>query len=127
MTSDARTIPVPPYDDGRARFSRHDVRHRTVIAVAGEVDVQSAPALRREIDRALGGGCVELWIDLTDTAFMDSSGLHALADTKARMLESNRRLSIICPPGNVRRVIDVSGLSEQLPLAADRAAAHRAS
>jgi anti-sigma B factor antagonist len=126
MPADARMNPFPPFDDGRARFSRETVGRRTVVAIGGEVDVLSAPAFRNEIEAAIGLGGAELWIDLTETEFIDSSGLHALADTHARMRGLERRLTIICPPGSVRRVMDVSGLSEQLPLAADRASAHRA-
>jgi anti-sigma B factor antagonist len=126
MPADARMNPFPPFDDGRARFSRETVGRRTVVAIAGEVDVLSAPAFRHEIEAAMALGGAELWIDLTETDFIDSSGLHALADTHMRMRELGQRLTIICPPGNVRRVMDVSGLSEQLPLASDRPEAHRA-
>ena len=117
--------PYKPFVDGTARFSRQTVGHRTVISVSGEVDVFGAPTLRREIDEALAAGGAELWIDLSETEFMDSSGLHALADARVRLKELGRRLTVICPPGPVRRVLDVSGLAEQLPLAVDRAAAHR--
>ena len=120
-------MPQPePFVDGTARFSHQTVGHRTVIGVTGEVDVFAAPLLRRAIDEALAAGGLELWIDLSETEFMDSSGLHAIADAHMRTQELERRLTVICPPGPVRRVLDVSGLSERLPLAVDRAAAHRA-
>ena len=119
--------PREPFVDGAAHFSQQIVGHRTVISVMGEIDVFAAPLLRRAVDDALGQGGLELWIDLSETEFMDSSGLHALVDAHARVVELERRLTVICPPGPVRRVIDVSGLADQLPLAVDRAAAHRAS
>ena len=127
MLPSARTAALAPCRRRTARFSLQTVGHRSVIGVTGEVDVHTAPSLRRVIDKAISAGGAEIWIDLSETEFMDSSGLHALVDAHARARELKRRLTVICPPGPVRRVIDVSGLVEQLPLAADRAEAHRAS
>jgi len=127
MRHPAHTPAHQPFVDGTARFSRQTVGRRTVVGVTGEVDVHTAPSLRRAIDEAIGAGSAELWIDLSEADFLDSSGLHALVDAHARVRELERRLTVICPPGPVRRVIDVSGLADQLPLAVDRAAAHRAS
>ena len=127
MSLPAPRPPREPFIDGTARFTRQTVGHRSVVAVSGEVDVHAAPSFRRAIDEALSTGGAELWIDLSETDFLDSSGLHALVDADARVVELKRRLTVICPPGPVRRVIDVSGLGEQLPLAVDRTAAHRSS
>jgi anti-sigma B factor antagonist len=77
------------------------------------------------VEAALAGGAAELWIDLTQTQFMDSSGLHLLLETRARVRDLNRRLAIVCPPGCVRRLFDIAGVTEHLPVYDDRAAAHR--
>jgi anti-anti-sigma factor len=120
-----RATPYPPFHDGEANISRHTIGRRTVISVGGEVDLLSTPALRRAIDETLATGGVELWIDLTTTEFMDSSGLHALLDAQERVCELRRRLTVICPPGSVRRLFEVAAVTDRLTLAADRAAAHR--
>jgi anti-sigma B factor antagonist len=126
MTTYSSLTPQPGYSDGRARFDRHTVGRRTVIDVAGEVDLLTSPGLRTGIDKALEAGALELWIDLTATEFMDSSGLHAPVDAHARMSELQRRLTIICPPeGGIRRLFEVAGVSDRLPIADDRATAHR--
>jgi anti-sigma B factor antagonist len=88
-------------------LERREAGHRTVVAVAGEVDIASAPALRSELETALDAGTPELWVDLCATTFMDSSGVHVLADAQ-RLAEE--RLTIVCPPGDVRRVLDLTGL-----------------
>ena len=113
-------------DRTHALVTRHIVGRRTVLAVSGEIDLDSVAALAAADDSALAGGAAELWIDLADTRFMDSSGLHVLLDTRARTRDLNRRLAIICPAGPVRRLFDVAGVTEQLPVYHDRAAAHRA-
>jgi anti-sigma B factor antagonist len=90
---------------------RREAGRRTVVAVSGEVDIASAPALRSALETALDAGTQELWVDLCATTFMDSSGLHVLADAH-RVAEE--RLTIVCPPGNVRRVLDLTGLVDAL-------------
>ena len=105
---------------------RHVVGRRTVLAVRGEIDLASVDALAAAVDAAVAAGAAELWIDLTDTEFMDSTGLHLMLDTRRRVQALNRRLAIVCPPGFVRKVFEVAGVAGQLPVFDDRAAAHRA-
>ena len=106
------------------RVTTHAIGHRTVLEVDGEVDLGSGAVLAAAIDDALTDGAYELWIDLTPTRFMDSAGLHLLLETQHRMLELNRRLAVVCPPGDVQRLFDVAGVAGRLPLFGDRTAAH---
>jgi anti-sigma B factor antagonist len=127
MTAYVRVTPSPadPDPDGILSLTRDDVGRRTVLCASGEIDIATAPTLARAIDAALAAGALELWIDLTPASFMDSSGVHVLFETHTRLCDLNRRLAVVCPPGSVRRVLDLSGVSERLPLYEDRAAAHR--
>jgi anti-sigma B factor antagonist len=95
---------------------RHDADGRAVLAIGGEVDLATAPDLRAAIDDALDSGAAELCLDLCGTSFMDSSGLHVLFDGQARAYALQRRLAIVCPPGPVRRLFEVSGFGGRLPL-----------
>ena len=104
---------------------RRLVGRRTVLAVTGEVDLATAPELGSAVDTALASGAQELWLDLSATAFMDSSGLHVLLDAHRRMRALRRRLAIVCPGGAVRRLFEIAGVADVLPLYDDRAAAHR--
>ena len=101
------------------------VGRRTVVSVDREIDIVTAPALADDIDAALASGAAELWIDLTPTGFMDSSGVHVLLAAEAQARVLNRRLAVICPGRHIRRLLDVSGASDQLAIYEDRAAAHR--
>jgi anti-sigma B factor antagonist len=112
-------------DRAHALVTQQVIGRRMVLAVGGEIDLDSVAALSAAIEAALAGGAAELWIDLTRTRFMDSSGLHVLLDTCSRVRDLNRRLAVICPPGTVRRLFDIAGVTEHLPLYDDRAAAHR--
>jgi anti-sigma B factor antagonist len=122
----SRTSPPPrPPAGGTVHVIRHDVGRRTVLSVAGEIDMATAPAMTRAIDAALATGALELWIDLTPTAFMDSSGVHVLLAAQRRLCALNRRFAVICPEGGIRRLFEAADVSSQLPLYQDRAQAHR--
>jgi anti-sigma B factor antagonist len=58
----------------------------TVVAIAGEITFSNVNGLGRELAGVLQAGARNLVIDLSDVAFIDSSGLSALltASTQAR-------------------------------------------
>jgi anti-anti-sigma factor len=98
------------------RVRLHTAGGRTDVAVAGEVDLASVDVLRSAIFGALASNVAELTIDLCETEFMDSSGLHVLVDAYREARRLDRRLAIVCPPGPVRRLFDLTGLAGVLPL-----------
>jgi len=49
-----------------------------VLAVTGEVDIATAPALREAMADAIADGAVDLTVDLDQTTFLDSAGISAL-------------------------------------------------
>jgi anti-sigma B factor antagonist len=96
-----------------------------VVAIEGEHDIYTAPALRERLDEALerGGGVV---VDLTRATFVDSSVLGALLDARRRALEAGQGF-VVCvgeavEPG-VRRILDITGLVPVLPVIEGRDAA----
>jgi anti-sigma B factor antagonist len=96
-----------------------------VVAIEGEHDIYTAPALRERLDEALerGGGIV---VDLTRATFVDSSVLGALLDARRRALEGSQGF-VVCvgdtvEPG-VRRILDITGLVPVLPVIEGREAA----
>ena len=113
---------MPPTTDNRpaiaalVRVRARTSGDRTVLAVAGEVDLASAPVLQAAVTGALEGGAAELLIDLSDTEFMDSAGLHLLMETQREAGRLRRRLAIVCPPGAVRRLFDIAGVAGTLPV-----------
>jgi anti-sigma B factor antagonist len=103
-----------------------DVSHngrRAVVAVHGEVDIATVDRLREAIEHATGTGAAELWVDLSDVGFMDSTGLSALV-VGHRALGGDGRFVIICPDGPARQTLEVSGLHEILRVCRSAADAH---
>ena len=83
--------------DGQpAAFAVSVERHgrRTTVAVRGELDVATAPALERVlVDHARRGGPVVL--DLRELSFIDASGLGLLLRTNAHARRDGMALQLV--------------------------------
>lgn len=107
-------------------MTQRDIARRTVLSVAGEIDIATAPLLTVAVDRALAAGAAELWIDFAATRFLDSAGIHVLIHAKHQAREFNRQLVVICPRGRVWRVLEICGMLGHLNVFEDRETAQRA-
>ena len=98
------------------------------LAVRGEIDIATAPRLITALNDAVtdGDGDVPLVVDLTEVAFMDSTGLALLIDTQRRLASRERGFAVICPPGPLLRVFETTDMVERLGVRSDRGAALRA-
>jgi anti-sigma B factor antagonist len=83
---------------------------RYAVALAGEVDMQTAPEFERELLATIEQGARELVIDLTSASFIDSSFVHVLLDGQRRLRSCGGRLSIVCGDRNLVRVFEITGL-----------------
>jgi anti-sigma B factor antagonist len=84
------------------------------VAVHGEVDVSAVPALVEALDAAIRDSSGAFVIDLCDVEFLDSSGLGALMRARALLGREERSLAVVCPPGPVRRLLEVAGVIDLL-------------
>ena len=84
----------------------------SVIAVSGDLDVLTAPRLRDRLGEFLDRGERHLLVDLTPCEFIDSSGMSALVTALKRARAEGGDLGLICPRGNVRRLIEVVALDQ---------------
>jgi anti-sigma B factor antagonist len=116
-----------PVDPTRAllTIAEHRVGRRAVLSVAGEVDISTAADLRTAIETA-GTRAFEVWVDLSETTFMDSSGLHAMAQARARLADANIRLALICADGPVLRAIKLTGFDRIFEIHPSRSDANHA-
>ena len=90
-----------------------------VISIQGEVDVYTAPKLREEIHRRLDQGETRVVADLTNVAYMDSSGLGVLIGALKRSREEGGDLIVAAPNPRISRILDVTGLSKIFNVHAD--------
>lgn len=102
----------------RSRLLFDVVTTETVVVarLAGELDASTADVLRRRAPVPSLGELVVL--DLTAVGFCDSAGLGALLGVVRRARERDGRVAIVTQGGQLRRLLDVVGLSRVVPVAA---------
>lgn len=92
-----------------------------VVTISGDLDASAAPALKEQLFVCLDGGARRLIIDLSDTDFIDSTGLGVLVAGLKHA--RGRELCVVCPRGEIRRLFGIVGLDRVFPLQWSRAAA----
>ena len=90
---------VEQREDGRAR----------VVAVAGEVDVHTAPLLATALEQAVAkGGSVV--VDCSAVPFMDSTGLSVFVAARNQAEALGSSLGVVVSEPAVRKVFAITGL-----------------
>jgi anti-sigma B factor antagonist len=91
----------------RITLSQHNAR--TVVAVAGEVDLSTAPQLE-ECLRDLAH--TDVTVDLSEVGFLDSSGIAALVRSSKVLRDRGHKLTTSGEIDTVRRVLEIVGVFE---------------
>jgi anti-sigma B factor antagonist len=123
--ADAPRINPAAATSSAVSIAEHRVGSRAVLSVVGEVDICTADVLRAAIETA-ATRVFEIWVDLSETTFMDSSGLHAMTQARTRLADANLRLALICPDGPVLRVLKLTGFDRMFEIHASRSEANYA-
>jgi anti-sigma B factor antagonist len=95
-----------------------------VIGVRGDLDVDSAPDLKRQLFSALDAGFDHVVLEMSGCELLDSTGLGVLVAGLKRA--RGREVAIAAPSLELRRVLEVVGLDRVLPLYQTRGEALRA-
>ena len=90
------------------------------IALCGELDLTGAPRIEEQIQSALLEGDGAFVLDLSGLSFMDSTGVNALLRARSLLGREGRDLVVVCPPGAVRRVLEIIGVVDMLAPFASR-------
>jgi anti-sigma B factor antagonist len=100
-----------------------------VIALSGEFDVTTAPAVRARALELIAAGHPDLVADLSGVTFCDSSGLGALVGIWRCAKDADGSLTLAAIPDRLSRLLSVTGMDTFLPTfpSADAAVAARRS
>jgi anti-sigma B factor antagonist len=86
----------------------------TVISVAGELDMATAPDLVAVLDSVVRQGPGDVIIDLSELSFIDSSGIAALVTGQQELIQQERRLSLRGARPHPMKVFEIAGLLDLL-------------
>jgi anti-sigma B factor antagonist len=84
----------------------------TVVHVAGEIDVYTAPVLRERLDEQIAGGRRHLVVDLQGVTFMDSTGLGVLVGRLKLVRVQDGTLKLVCTSERILKVFAITGLDK---------------
>lgn len=87
-----------------------------VLAIAGELDISTAPGLALRVGENLGENVTALTLDLSDLSFMDSSGLRLLIELNQRASREAWTLTLIPSKHEAAKtVLRLTGADAALP------------
>ncbi len=91
-------------------ISRTTAGNVPIVAVSGEVDVYSAPALQDKIAELIQAGQSTLIVDLGNVSFLDSTGLGVLVEARAATSGAGGSLLVVCSQERILKLFTITGL-----------------
>jgi anti-sigma B factor antagonist len=89
---------------------------KTVLEVAGEVDVYTAPKLREKLVELVGDGHYKIIVDMTKVEFLDSTGLGVLVGGLKRVRSHDGSLALVCNQERILKIFRITGLTKVFPM-----------
>ena len=96
-----------------------DGPRKVVIWVSGDLDADTARAVRARLAQAQRHERSDVILDMTGVTFVDTVGINAIV-SGAKDFRSSRLLRVISPPDRVAKILDEAGLGEVFELLPDR-------
>lgn len=88
----------------------------TVVTVHGEIDVATSPTLRERLIDLVNDGSARLVLDLEAVDFLDSTGLGTIVSILKRARTHGGDLRLVCTEARIRRLFEITGLDNAVPL-----------
>ena len=84
----------------------------TVVAVSGDVDMQTAPQLAEALQAVSSSANTSLVVDLSAVEFLDSSGLGVLVAAHRELSANGGRMKLVRPRPAINKVLTLTRLTE---------------
>jgi anti-anti-sigma factor len=91
------------------------------VFVSGELDMNTAPQLERELEQALSDPAASVMLDLCDCEFIDSTGIALIVRSWQRLDrdaggEGKGRLVLCSHNHQVRRLLQITGVESSISM-----------
>jgi anti-sigma B factor antagonist len=106
--------------NGLSEINLSEIGGVDAVAVRGELDAATTSTLAARLSEIVDERDGPVIVDLCETSFMDSTGLTVLLGAFRRLKKRERVMVIICPPGAVRRVFELTRTLRMLTICEDR-------
>jgi anti-anti-sigma factor len=88
----------------------------TIVRLRGDIDIATAPALRKRLLGVLRRGMRLLILDLSGVSFCDAAGLAVLIGTRHRATLLGITLRLTAPHPRVAKVLRITGLDRSITI-----------
>jgi len=128
LRSSAQRVWSPSAETGKVRHVELRVTSRTqgehiILALAGEIDLYTAPRLQTELTAALAASnTAQIVVDMSAVDFCDSTGMNVLLAAHRLAGEKGGDLTLAAPRPPVRKILEVTGLQSVFTIHDDLAA-----
>lgn len=118
MTHMVPSEPLSPSEPSQSQVVTVSVEEHgssTVLAVAGEVDLLTAPQLEEALTRVLNERPRSLVVDLSKVEFLGSAGLSVLVAAH-KSAGAHTRLRVVAEGNTTFRPLQLTGLDQEIPV-----------
>ena len=81
-----------------------------LIALAGEVDLYTAPEFKQQLLEVISQGGKNVIVDFSETTFIDSTTLGVLVGGVKRLRQNDGQISLVCSDRNITKIFEITGL-----------------
>jgi len=110
---------APSETSGGLSVSRSWESDRLVLVLHGDLDADTLATAREEVAAAEGQTPPVLVLDLSQLAFVDSSGVRLVLLAQQAADDAGHRLAVRLGHGTTRRIFDTLGVTERLEVLDD--------
>jgi anti-sigma B factor antagonist len=98
--------------------------HSALVRLSGDFDLHSCAGLRTVVEPLMVTGSDQVILDLSGVTFIDSSGLGTLIGLQKHANEVQVGLALCAPTPQLRKIIDLTGLTGAFSILAEAPAPH---
>ena len=91
-----------------------------LLIVAGEIDLSNVNIFIERLFELSVDGDTKIILDLTDVEFVDSTALGTILKSAGEIESAGKRLRIVCGDGPVRRLLEMTNLTNRFQLCPTR-------
>lgn len=88
----------------------------TIVRASGDIDLSNSSLLRKEFAKLLKENKSNILVDLSDVAYMDSSGLATLVEAMQNVKKTNGTFKLCGIKNNVKNIFEIARLNEIFPI-----------
>jgi anti-sigma B factor antagonist len=91
-----------------------------LVIASGELDISATPRLSTVLAMTSATPGERVVLDLSEVSFVDSTALGTILKAAAQLDESGTNLAVVVPEGPVRRLLEMTNLTQRFRLFATR-------